>query len=54
MGQGISLPLDCQSYNRRLRVVGLPAATGHLPITAPGRRQWEYIPLRVSTHLCFC
>lgn len=51
--QGISLPLDRQSYSRRLLGLKFEAKTSPLNLAAPGRCQSLYIFLRISRDLCF-
>ena len=51
--QGISLPLDRQSYSRRLLGLKFEAKTSPLNLAAPGRCQSLYIFLRIRRDLCF-
>jgi len=54
--QGVSLPLDRQSYSRRLLLVRFSSFTSknqNLPVTAPGRSQIQYFILAFSRILCF-
>ena len=51
--QGISLPLDRQSYGRRLLGFTIEAKTTIFYLTAPGRCQTLYIIFRFSRVLCF-
>ena len=52
--QGISLPLDRQSYSRRLLELHFDALASPLHCTVPGRCQSLYIFSRISRDLCFC
>jgi len=51
--QGISLPLDRQSYSRRLLGFQIKAWTFLLILAAPGRRQSLYFILQFSRDLWF-
>ena len=51
--QGISLPLDRQSYGRRLLEFTIEAKTTIFYFTAPGRSQSLYFLLLISRDLCF-
>jgi len=51
--QGISLPLDRQSYSRRLLGVTVKAKTFSIKLAAPGRRQSLYFFFQIRRDLCF-
>jgi len=51
--QGISLPLDRQSYSRRLLGLNFNAFAYSHYLAAPGRRQSLYIFFQISRDLCF-
>jgi len=51
--QGISLPLDRQSYSRRLLGFLVKAKTSSIILAAPGRRQSLYIILQFCRDLWF-
>jgi len=49
--QGISLPLDRQSYSRRLLGVKVKAKTFSIKLAAPGRRQSLYFFFQICRDL---
>ena len=49
--QGISLPLDRQSYSRRLLGIKVKAQTFSIKLAAPGRRQSLYVFFQICRDL---